>query len=296
MEAMARRVAWALAPVVACLSAGCFLPSAERGAAPGLVRMRPEISPDVVIMHIALIERALGEPFINQELWQHTDQFVVDLERKAVLEENGLRVGQVVGVPPAELQHLLTSQRWCVARHRVLPAGHTHTQPVGPVHPHCEYDLFLGRKPLDVQVDQARFCFDMTATHAADGKTRLQFVPKVETGEQVLPFQPDPGQSNWVYRIERPAKSYPELSWDVKLRPNEFIIIGANLTKENTLGYRALVDAEGPEPVQRLLVIRTARSLQNADEDPALEELARTSASPPLALQATLGAVRASRP
>jgi hypothetical protein len=267
----------------------------ERDPAP-VVALRPELNRDVVVMHIALIERPLGDAFINQDLWRHTDQFVVDLERRALLEENGLRVGQVVGVPPAELQGLLTSQRWCAARHRALPAGQTHAQPVGPVHPHSEYDVFLGQQPLDVQVDQARFGFDITATHAADGKTRLQFTPKVETGEQVLPFQPDPGTSNWVYRVERPAKSYPELGWDVTLRSNELVVIGALPSRGNTLGHRALVDETGAEPIQRLLVIRTARSLQDADDGSAIDNLSRNGASPPLALQATLGAIRASRP
>jgi hypothetical protein len=164
------------------------------------------------------------------------------------------------------------------------------------VHEQCQYDVYLGREPQGVQADQARFCFDVTPTHTADGGTRLEFVPKVETGEQVLPFQPVPEKSSWVYRVERPAKAYPELGWEVTLRPNEYLIVGAQRGRENTIGHRAFVQEEGEGRVQRLLVIRTTRSPKGSDLDATLAEIARSQASPPLAVQATMGAIRASRP
>jgi hypothetical protein len=293
---MARRVLWALLPLVACLSSGCLpLETVPETAAP-VVRMRPELHPDAVVMDIAVIERPLGDPFLNQELWQRADQLAVDLDRKSLLEANGLRVGQLVGLTPAELQDLLTSPRWCPQPYkRFTPSGRRHTCRIEVLHPHCQYDVHLGRKVLDEQVDRANFCFDVTPTHTNDGRTKLSFIPKVETGEQMLPFQPASHEGNWVYRVERPAKDYPELSFEVTLRPNEYLIIGPDLTRKNTIGHRAFVEDEGLEPMQRLLVIRTARSLHSADE-PSLAELARSSASPPLAVQATMGVIRASRP
>jgi hypothetical protein len=293
---MARRVPWALLPLVACLSSGCLQPETVPDAAAPVVRMRPELHPDAVVMDVAVIERPLGDPFLNQELWRRADQLVIDLERKPLLEANGLRVGQLVGLTPAELQDLLTSQRWCPQpERRYVLSGHRDSCGIDVLHPHCQYDVHLGRKTLDEQVDRARFCFDMTPTHTADGRTKLTFTPKVETGEQMLPFQPSSREGTWEYRVERPAKAYPELGFEVALRPNEFLIIGPDLSRKNTIGHRAFVQEDGLEPTQRLLVIRTARSLHSADE-PSLAELARSSASPPLALQATMGVIRASRP
>jgi len=293
---MARRVLGALLPLLACLCSGCLLPETAPDAAGPVVRMRPELHPDAVVMDIAVIERPLGDPFLNQELWQRADQLVIDLERKPLLEANGLRVGQLIGLTPAELQHLLTSPRWCPQPYkRLLPSGQRHACCIEVLHPNCQYDVHLGRTTLDEQVDRAKFCFDVTPTHTADGRTKLLFTPKVETGEAVLPFQPSAHEGNWVYRVERPAKAYPELGFEVTLRPNEYLIIGPDITKINTIGHRAFVEDEGLEPIQRLLVIRTARSTHSADE-PSLAELARSSASPPLALQATLGVIRASRP
>lgn len=295
---MARRVPWALLPVVgllACLSSGCLQPETVPDAAAPVVRMRPELHSDAVVMDVAVIERPLGDPFLNQELWRRADQLVIDLERKPLLEANGLRVGQLIGLTPADLQDLLTSKRWCDAERSFMPSGHRHTCRIEFLHPHCQYDVHLVTKTLDEQVDRAKFCFDVTPTLTADGRTKLTFTPKVETGEQMLPFQPSSREGTWEYRVERPAKAYPELGFDVTLRPNEFLIIGPDLSRKNTIGHRAFVQEDGLEPTQRLLVIRTARSLHSADE-PSLAELARSSASPPLALQATMGVIRASRP
>lgn len=294
---MARRVVWALAPALVCLVAGCLLPEGVRpDRASTSLRPRQELGRDTVVLNIALIERALHDSFLNEELWERADQLVVDPERKAILEENGLRVGQLVGPTASELQRLLTSERWCVAKTRILPSGQKFTQYLGLAQPHCQYDVFLGRNPLELQIDQARFCLEITPRHGGDTFTKLEFVPKVETAEQVLPFQPAPEQSTWVYRAERPGKSYPELSWQVGLRPNEYLIVGAHAAKKNTIGYHTFVDELGESPVQRVLVIRTARSPEGSEHEPTLEDIARSSLSPPLALQATFGAIRASRP
>src|SRR5438128_791236 len=54
--------------------------------------------PDVVQMDVALIERPVGDCYINQDLWAVADEQVVGLEQKVVLEDNGFRVGQVGGI------------------------------------------------------------------------------------------------------------------------------------------------------------------------------------------------------
>src|SRR5437870_10332225 len=70
--------------------------------------------PDVVNMEVVLLERPVGDSYLDHELWQTADEQVVPLERKAVLEENGFRVGQIGGQTPVGLQALLTSERSCV--------------------------------------------------------------------------------------------------------------------------------------------------------------------------------------
>ncbi len=290
------RCRWALVPLVVLLPAGCALIGPEETA--HTARLRPQLAADAVVIDFALLERSVGDPYLDRELWTHTDQIVVDLDKKALLDDNGFRVGQVIGMTPADLQELLKSDRCCLnPRRSFAHSGQTETFYLSTLPlAHCDYDLHLGGPTQEVSVDRARFCLDVTPTLTPDGKTRLRFLPKVETGEQVLPFQPAPEQAGWQFKIERPNKAYPALAWEVTLAPNEYLIVGARLDKPGTLGHRALVEEQGRHPVQRVLVIRTNRSKQ-ATEEPTLEDTARASSSPPLAVQASLaGAIRASRP
>ena len=289
---------WSWSPIF-CLLAGCFTTAPDQGASAWTKHLRPQLPPDVAIIEFALVERPLGDRYLNHELWKHTDEMFVDLEKKATLEANGLRVGQVVGMTPAELQEMLRSERWCQNPHRqIAPVGKTITEPLSQVViPHCEYDLFLNGERHELQADQARFALDVTAVLTAHGKTKLTFTPKVETGERVLPFQPDPNNSTWLFKPERPAKAYRELGWQATLAPNEYLVVGPRIDKPGTLGYEALVQDEGAGPTQRLLVIRTNRSLHNGPGDEAsLEAIASAGASPPLAAQASMTTFRASRP
>jgi hypothetical protein len=295
---VAKRCWSTLLPLVSLLAAGCLATAPPRDGSAWTGRLGPGPAPGAVVIDFALLERSLGDPYLNQELWAHADQLVVGLEKRAALEANGLRVGQLVGMTPEKLHQLLKSERWCIRPHRrIVTTGQTSTEyfDPGPPLPHCDYDLCLGGKIHEIRVDQGRFCLDVTPTLTPDGKTKLKFTPKVETGEQVLPYQPSPDQANWVFKIERPAKAYPELGWEVTLIPNEYLVIGAVLDQPTSLGCRALVQEAGPNPVQRLLVIRTNRS-QHAADEPSLDHIGRAGTSPPLALQATHSAIRASRP
>ncbi|MCI0684495.1 MAG: hypothetical protein L0Y71_20475 [Gemmataceae bacterium] len=294
---MRTRCELALLPLLCLALAGCVAAVPDRPHTALASRLRPQLAADSVIIDFCLLERPLGDPYFNHDLWTHTDELIVDLEKKAVLEDNGLRVGQVVGMTSAQLQTLLSSERWCLDPTRcVLPAGKTATYHLSSVLAHCDYDVILGEKRHELQVDRARFCVDVVAALTDDGKTKLTLTPKVETGEQVLPFQPSPERSEWEIAIGRPAKSYPNLSWHATLAPNEYLVVGARLDKPGVLGYQAFVQDTAARPVQRLLAIRTSRSPHAADQ-PTLEDVARAAnCPPPLAVQATMSAVRASRP
>jgi len=252
------------------------------------------INNQTVQLDIAILERNLGDPFLNHELWQNTDEMIVDLDCKAAVENNGFRVGQIVGMTPGKLLDLLKSKRYCSnPRTRLLASGNTVPLYLSPVLPRSDFMVQLGKEPHEEALDQARFCLDVKATLTADNKTRLNFTPKVEHGEPMLPFHPDPAEQRWIMRVEKPCKTYAELAWDVVLAPGEFLIIGAILPKERTLGHRSFVQEDG-QPVQRLLVLRTNRAPQGGDSsEPTLEDLARNHPSPCLAVQASMTQIRA---
>jgi hypothetical protein len=249
---------------------------------------------DMVQLDVAIVTRPIDDPFLNHELWQHTDEMIVDLDRKAAVEDNGFRVGQIVGLTPDKLQDLLGSERYCTQRRRLIPSGNSVIQYLGPTWPRSDFVVQTGKQSVETALDQARFSFDVKATLTKDGKTRLSFTPKVEHGETTLPFQADPAQQTWTLRVERPCQAYPELAWDVVLAPGEFLVVGAIAEKDRTLGHRSFIQEDG-QGVQRLLVLRTSRSPTGADTgEPTLEDIARSRSAPCLAMQASMTAVRAS--
>jgi len=291
---------WSILGLLVCLlgMTGCaVLPEPARTTS-WLRRQNPfakSIDDQEVKLFVALLERPIEDPFINQELWSHTDEMIVDMDRKAAVDDNGYRVGQIVGMPPGKLQDLLKSERYCLnSRCRIMPSGHSVPVFLGPVLPTCEFVVQEGKNTHEETLDKTRFCFDVKGTLTNDGKTRLTFTPKVEYGENTLPFVPDPDQNAWTIRIERPSTMYKELSWDVVLAPGEYLVVGAILDKDKSLGHRSFVQEEGTG-VQRLLVLRTARSVNGGDShEPTMEDIARSQTSPCLALQASMTAVRGS--
>lgn len=292
---MVGRIYLSLAPVLLLALGGCATLPEPTKATSWLKRLRtPGLDANVVQIDVALIERPVGDNFLNNELWTHTDEMIVDIERKGLVEDNGYRVGQVVGGTPIGLQTLLHSERACVnPRRRLVPAGLPVTQVLSGNLATASVHVFQGKQKQEISVDRARFCLEVVPTLTTDGRTKLCIAPKLETGETMLPFQPDPDKSTWSLRVERPAKTFKNVSWDVTLAPGEFLVIGARLDRPNTLGHRSFVVDDLSNPMQRLLVIRTTRSITGGDTgEPTLEDLSRASRSPCLAVQAGMTAAR----
>src|SRR5262249_21376080 len=105
----------------------------------GLPSLRGPTGPDVVQLEWALIERPIGDRYLNENLWGLANEQIVPLERKDVLENNGLRIAQISGLLPAEFQDLLKSERSNPnARRRQIRAGQPAKLPLGPPREKCE--------------------------------------------------------------------------------------------------------------------------------------------------------------
>lgn len=249
---------------------------------------------DLVVMYVALLEVPVGDRYINDELWGQVDEQVVGLELKPILEENGLRVAQVAGIIPTRLRALLTSDRSCINPHRLLlHAGATTTLHLGPTQPFCQFELHEGGETREIALKKAQCAVLVKPALTRDGRTKLRFVPRVEHGD--THFRPRPSKDStgvltWEQQEERPAQTFDALAWDVVLAPNEYVLIGARYDRPGTLGQQSFICRDPQAPAQRLLAIRTARSVEAIV--PAAVESEEADAEPrpaPLALQASLG-------
>ena len=256
--------------------------------------------PDVVQMDVALVERPLGDSYINDDLWVDVDEHVVPLECKALLEQNGFRVGQIGGITPAGLQSLLTSGRCCAnPRRLVLRADNSATLVIGPRIPACQFEIRGTRETAAVDLGNAECILSVVPTLTNDGRVRLRFTPQVRHGEGVLAPRPATDRSGWVLQKHRPVENYGELTFELTLAANQYLVVGGRVDQQKTLGQRSFVRPDEPVPVQRLLVVRTTRStdqLPVEDSREAAADYSLLSKSPPLAVQAAYSGVRTDRP
>src|SRR4051794_25387093 len=130
--------------------------------------------PDAIQMEVAVLERPLGDRFMNEELWAQADEMVVDFDQKVTLENNGLRVCQVAGITPPGLQALLTSKRSCanpryVRRH----AGSAYPLVVGSPVQACRFRIQRDGQPDDVEFEQAQCKLEVLPTLGKDRHVRL---------------------------------------------------------------------------------------------------------------------------
>lgn len=272
--------------LLAALVMGCATGERARPVA-WLDRLRPfqgPTGPDVVQLDVALLECPLGDAYINDELWATADEQVLSPGRRGPLEDNGFRIGQVAGITPGPLQTLLTSERSCANPRRIqMRAGNASTVVLGPIVPRCQFALVRDGERAEVVLDQAQCVLSVAPSLTRDGKTRLQFTPQVHHGDTALAIRPAAEQGRWMIQGQRPTENYAELSWDVALAPNEYVVIGTHGDWPRTLGHQCFVRPGEARPVQRLLVIRTGRARPGLSAEPEADDPSRPM---PLALQA----------
>lgn len=215
---------------------------------------------DVIHIRVALLERPIHDGYIQTELWATADEQIIAAERRSVLEDNGFRVGQIGGLPPARLQELLESERSNIQpRWLQVRSGKSVTLVLGPPIPQLCFCLVCDRHMQTCTFEQAECVLEMVPSLAQDGRTRLQFTPQVRHGEPRRHLRTGP-DGTWLLAVERPLERYPALDWDVVLAANDLLLIGCRTGPSTSLGRQAFYRPEEEVPVQRLLVLRTRRA------------------------------------
>jgi len=240
-------------------------------------------------LDVALIEVPPGDPFVNDGLWQLGDEQCVALDVKPALEENGLRVCQVGGLLPERLQALLGAKRSCPSPRR-LRAELDQPTPVqvGPRRPRVAFHLRAGAADRDVALTDARCVLEVVPSPGEDGALRLRILPRIQHGQarRVPRVERDAGGAlRWSMEAREAIEDFTELSWEVPVGAGEYVVVGARVDRENTLGPALFLSDDEGEPRQRLLVMRLT---QRGGEAP----LARSPRQAPLALQAGWGQAR----
>ncbi len=233
---------------------------------PAVVRsLAPAIAPDGLIVESALLERPLGDSYLDQDLWNDT-QPAGTPETRALLTENGMRAGILGGILPTRFQEILENESEVVDPHgmtfsirkeAVIPTA-------GPVDP-CEFHVLenLAGKPAPVSLQNARCGILVRPQPAGEGRVKVWCEPLIQHGSSREWLRPTEDGTKFAKHQEVPVEKYSGLGFEVQLRANECLVIGWSAEETDTLGSVLFgVDANG-HPHQRVLVIR-ARQLNTA--------------------------------
>jgi hypothetical protein len=251
----------------------------------------------VIQLDVAILEGSVSNQAFNHDLWGFADEQGIDPEIQSVLDENGLRVGQIGGIAPQELQSLLTSERSCVRSRRIqLRSGTPRTLVLGPPVSQGRFVLHEKGRDSTVALEQGTCLLTVVPTLSTDGRTRLQFTPETRTGATPSPIANVPGSPAWQLGFNQDQQSpetatrYSNLGWEITVASNDYLLIGGRYDRPDSLGRQFFIRPDEDAPVQRLLVIRTTRSRTSVEKEIASEAATRPvsfSNSPSIAAQAS---------
>lgn len=253
--------------------------------------------PEAVFIEYAVIERPAGSASVNREAWANIDEQVLPTETRALLGENGLRVGVVGGLLPSEIEAMIANPKSATGhRQRRLyvnnPAQLAISNPVAL----AEFQILndLKNAPTTAKYEQARFSVSMTPTFATDGRITLKCVPEVEHQDKKSWLPTGAAGPSWLG--SKPAERFESLAFDVTLSPREFAVIGAHYERGNWLGNQLFTSQQGSDKVQRLLIIRAGRLSSDEASSDTPSSPTKKDGIVPLAKQASTSTVRGIRP
>jgi len=285
--------------ILICSTAGCLndRPAKSTSLIDRVRGMGGPTGPDAVFIEYALIERPAGSAGINREAWANVDEQVLASDKRALLSENGLRVGIVGGLLPSEIEAMIANPKSAIGhRQRRLYANNAAVLPMnGPV-PVAEYQMLasLDGKPATLKFEQAQFSLNITPSFAADGRIKVKSCPEIEFNDRKSWLPTGAAGSAWAGN--KPAEKPESLAWEVSLSAREFAIVGSHHERGNWIGNQIFTGTVGHDKVQRLLIVRAGKLAATEDGSTAPLAAPTKDGVVPLAAQASTSAVRGQRP
>jgi len=230
---------------------------------------------DAVQLQIVFVERPSDDPLVSQLIWQDIDQVgAVPPAKRQVLQDNGLRVGQVGAHPPASVQKLLglteelvdptaTDQNFMRGRRLGLrSAQETEVHTIEALQEYTIQYQINGQEEI-VDYKQSRPIFKIKPVRVQDGWVRLEFTPEIHHGEGRM--RPTPTNAGWELRGGQNTDARHALKFDVMLNNGEMAVISGDALHANSFGQRCFCQTAEGRRTQRVLIIRLADAGQSGD-------------------------------
>jgi hypothetical protein len=257
-----------IAATVLLLLAGCLGAVPPLGSSRLAQQLRPNplpSGPNGVVMELAYLERPFGDPSLNRELWQSADEDSIDPAVRQRWAANGFRVGLLGGQMSATIKALFDEQEQeqdeaTMEQLRIQAGSPTQVQTSGL------YEVWPAKGDRDTasaEHKNAMGTIRIIPRITSDCGISLHLTPEIQHGELRRLFVPagQGGQSmDWSLKVARQFHSLDELSFSIRLRGDQSLMLGCVADQRDSLGAKFFSRFKDDRPLQRVLLVHTTPS------------------------------------
>jgi hypothetical protein len=253
----------------------------------------PPTVQDGVVLDVLYVRFPPNDPQMNETVWQEIDELHLPADVRRRLEANGLRVGLISGPLPIALEERLDLQEkpatdadlkpldvddpTTVRRRQLHVRGgkKSNILVLGERERRSELSVLLRNDDGRVEGRTYRHVLGLFAAKAfpqGNGTVTLDLVPELEHGDSQKRFVPGDG----MFRVEfgPPHEVFHQLRCEMELAPGQMLAVTSLPSKPGSLGYQFFHEKDGDLNVQKMLLVRLARSTL----DDRFDDSARTAA------------------
>jgi hypothetical protein len=223
------------------------------------------IAPKRCRLSIATLSRPIKEPALNGLLWSVTDEGIVPLDLRRVLEANGLRIGLVRGSLPAAVEAVMNPAP-PQPRTEVVEIDQPDGEPTsielsavdGPT------SILISREGRAVgkEYDDAKGSIRVVASRDDSGGVRIKVVPEIRHGPMRDAYEAAPTvgvyqPKEFLRKRGQAEESFRDLTVTVPLKEGEILAIGGSSDKAVGLGgfLFTKVDPNSDRVDQRVILL-----------------------------------------
>jgi hypothetical protein len=255
---------------------GCATTALPKGKSP---LMPAQMSPDSVVLDMFFVRVPLGDPEVNDKLWEGVDEQRFAPELRDRLARNGFRAGLLSGQMPAELSKLLElndkpstsaeavsmkaeeleKQPRVVRRHLPLRAGREGSIIASSIYPELPVLMSEPGELCGQTYRQAQGIFSIKSFPQADGRVRLVLVPELQHDQPAQRWITDQGMMR--LDVRRPTRTFDELALTTDLAPGAMLILSSLPNRPGSLGHHFFTEkVDEGRTEQKLLLIRLTQT------------------------------------
>ncbi|MFQ3593936.1 MAG: hypothetical protein SNJ82_12215 [Gemmataceae bacterium] len=238
----------------------------------------------------AVIERPAEDEYCTETVWQSCDEQFVGLEQLAQFESNGWRVGRLAAPLPSRLQNLLNSKRNCSGPRRQRAQPDESLRVNLSDQPRKRIVELQGKQPRRLELANSLGQLEVTPRWTDDEQLVVRLMPVLTQNDSrprpTVEETPE-GALRLALDVRKPSEAFPELAFELTLKPGEYLLIGPRGEDRYSVGHALLTEEENGQFFSRWVLLRVVR--------PRTEEaFTAQGKAAPLALQAGYSTARGS--